>query len=145
MEKAINYYTFAENDYYFLKANIEERRVSNAMASVAQNTCERYLKHIIDVYCSEIDCTNILQTHSLKRILRFLEEALPDFQIQKKTVILADGYYFSARYPGDESFFANSEDIDICWAAVEETKKSVDAYLSTHKIENHPIIENTNL
>lgn len=67
MEKVVNYYTFAEDDYLFLKANIEERRVNNAMTSISQNICERYLKHLIEIYCVEIDCTSILKTHSLKK------------------------------------------------------------------------------
>lgn len=131
MEKEINYYTFAENDYLFLKANIEENRIGNAMTSISQNVCERYLKHIISIYCIESDCTPILKTHSLKKILRFMEETLKDFRIDKKKVILADGYYFSSRSPGDESFFANKEDVDICWEAVLETKSAVDSYLKS--------------
>lgn len=141
MEKTINYYTFAEDDYLFLKANIDEKRVNNAMTSIAQNVCERYLKHIIDVYCQDTDCTSILKTHSLKKILRFLEDNLPDFKVEKRTVVLADGYYFSARYPGEEAFFANEEDVQICWDAVCETKESVDKYLKEHEKKNLSILD----
>ena len=140
MEKKVNYYSFAEEDYLFLKANMEEKRISNAMASLAQNICERYLKHIIEQYCTSMDCTDALKAHSLKKILRFLSDNLPDFKIQKKTVVLADGYYFSARYPGDESFFVDYEDIITCWEAVQETKKSVDAYMASHNNPLFPII-----
>lgn len=35
MEKEINYYSFAEDDYLFLKENVEDGRVSNAMTSIA--------------------------------------------------------------------------------------------------------------
>ena len=141
MEKTINYYTFAENDYLFLKANMEEHRVSNAMTSIAQNVCERYLKYIVEKYCTEVDCTSILKTHSLKKILRFIEEQIPDFKIKKSVVVLADGYYFSARYPGDESFFANEEDVFVCWEAVQETKQAVDRYLQEHIITPKSILE----
>lgn len=103
------------------------------MTSIAQNICERYLKYIIDCYCTSIDCTSILKTHSLKRIIRFLNENLVDFQIDRKKVVLADGYYFSARYPGDESFFATEEDVKSCWDAVEETKSVVDEYIKEHQ------------
>lgn len=140
MEKLINYYTFAENDYAFLKANMDENRISNAMTSIAQNICERYLKHLIEKYCIEIDCTSVLKTHSLKRIIRFLDENLPNFTISKAKVILADGYYFSARYPGDESFFANREDVEICWEAVQETKRAVDEYLKNNEQKERPIV-----
>lgn len=132
MGKEINYYTFAEDDYLFMKQNMEEGRISNAMTSIAQNICERYLKYIIDKFCTSEDCTNILRTHSLKRIIRFLDENLEDFKIDRTKVVLADGYYFSARYPGEESFFAKEEDVKICWEAVEETKRVVDHYLETH-------------
>lgn len=141
MEKTINYYTFAENDYLFLKANMEEHRVSNAMTSIAQNVCERYLKYIVEKYCTEVDCTSILKTHSLKKILRFIEEQIPDFKIKKSVVVLADGYYFSARYPGDESFFANEEDVFVCWEAVQETKQAVDRYLQEHIMTPKSILE----
>ncbi len=102
------------------------------MTSIAQNVCEGFLKHLIDCYCTDIDCTAALKTHSLKRMIRFLNDNLTDFEIDKTKVILADGYYFSARCPGDESFFANEEDVKICWEAVEETKKAVDGYLEKH-------------
>lgn len=70
-----------------------------------------------------------------------MEDHLPDFKIKKSKVILADGYYFSARYPGDESFFANKEDVEICWAAVQETKQAVDAYLKEHPKTQKSILD----
>lgn len=76
-----------------------------------------------------IDCTSVLKTHSLKRIIRFLDEYLEDFKIDKTKVVLADGYYFSARSPGDDSFFVQKEDVRICWEAVEEVKRAVDDYI----------------
>ncbi|HCT91832.1 MAG TPA: hypothetical protein DF613_10720 [Lachnospiraceae bacterium] len=129
----ISYYSFAYDDYQFLKANVEMCRTNNAMTSIAQNICEKFLKHLIVVFCTSVDCTAVLKTHSLKRILRFLEQYLPDFSLDRKKVMLADGYYFSARYPGDESFFVNAEDVQICWEAAEETKRAVDRYLEKQK------------
>lgn len=134
MGKEINYYSFAENDYLYLKNSIEAGFCSNAMASIAQNIIERYLKHIIDVFCKEEDVTAVLKTHSLKRLLRYINTYLNEFKIDEYKVILADGYYFSARYPGDDSFFVNQKDIDVCWEAVQETKRAVDAYLEHHRI-----------
>ena len=46
-----NYNTYlgcAENDYYFFAEDIQKGRVANYLASMAQNICERYLKHIIN-------------------------------------------------------------------------------------------------
>lgn len=70
-----------------------------------------------------------------------MDEYLTDFDIEKRKVILADGYYFSARYPGDEAFFANEEDVQICWDAVVETKRAVDDYLNNHPRGVKPICE----
>ncbi len=125
MEKTINYYTFAENDYLFLKANMENHRMSNAMTSIARNVCERYLKHLIEIYCFEIDCTSIFKTCSLKKILRFMEDHLPDFKIKKSKVILV----------------ADEEDVEICWVAVQETKQAVNAYLKEHPKTQKSILD----
>ena len=132
MEQNVNYYSFAENDYHYLKASMDAGFISNGMASLAQNIVEKYLKHIIDQYYSESDISSILRTHSLRRLLRFLETHVKDFDIDESLIIPADGYYFSARYPGEDSFFVDQKDIDICWLAVEEAKTAVDCYLEKH-------------
>lgn len=137
MEKAVNYYNFAENDYCYLKANVEEGRISNAMCSSAQNICERYLKSAIEKSANEMMNTEVMKTHSLKKIKRFIESFVPEFQCDWKTVIQADGYYFSARYPGDDSFFVGEDDVSACWDAVEETKRATDLYLGQHQIEDN--------
>lgn len=48
MGKGMNYFDYAENDYFFYRANYEEHRIGNAMCSSAQGICERYLKHLIN-------------------------------------------------------------------------------------------------
>lgn len=42
------YFDFAENNYDFLLAAYEQGLVGNAMGAMAQETCEKYLKHIIE-------------------------------------------------------------------------------------------------
>ena len=44
------YFDFAENNYDFLLAAYEQGLVGNAMGAMAQETCEKYLKHIIERY-----------------------------------------------------------------------------------------------
>lgn len=144
MGKEVTYYNFAENDYWFLKANVEEKRVSNAMCSSAQNTCERYLKEVILEKANQLGDTDIMKTHSLKKIRKFIEANLPEFQCDWTAVVLADGYYFSARYPGEDSYFVDESDVEICWKAVQEVKHATDRYLEQRKqqgIDNEKMLD----
>lgn len=133
MEKNLSYFDLAENDYQFLQYDRNAGRVGNLMCSVAQNICERYLKHLIDTYVFEIDTTNILKSHSLKSLRRFIVQEIPGFHADWKLILQADGYYFSTRYPGDNAFIVDKEDVDECWEAVEETRKAVLDYIETTK------------
>ena len=63
MGKRMNYFDYAENDYFFYRANYEEHRIGNAMCSSAQGICERYLKHLVDIYCTDEDTTSVLRAH----------------------------------------------------------------------------------
>lgn len=131
----LSYFDLAENDYQFLKYDRDAGRVGNIMCSSAQNICERYLKHVIDTYVQDSDATKVLQTHSLRVLRRFIREHLPEFQIRWNTVLQADGYYFSTRYPGSEAFLVDREDVDECWEAVEETRDAVIRYIEAEKDE----------
>ena len=144
MEKGLTYYDLAENDYQFLLKDWQDGRVGNIMCSSAQNICERYLKHIIDIYITEYDTTRILQIHSLKALRRFMQEHIPEFTCKWKITLQADGYYFSTRYPEDTAFLVAKEDVDECWEAVEETRASVQAFMKIHQHKGIPIIEERN-
>lgn len=133
MGKNVTYYDMAENDYQFLQFDYEHHRVGNVMCYASQNVCERFLKHIIDEYCTEMDTTNVLKTHSLKLLKKFISANLPDFICDWSVVMQADGFYFSARYPGDDSFIVDEDDVKECWEAVEETRRAVNAYLASHE------------
>lgn len=134
MDKKLNYFDFAEDDYHFYLANYKEHRIGNAMCSNAQGICEKYLKHLIDQYCTAIDTTHVLRTHSLRVLKKFLNQYLKTFTCDWNTVLNADGFYFSARYPGNESFFVDEEDIIICWKAVEEVRERVITYCHENPI-----------
>lgn len=135
MGKEVTYYSFAENDYWFLKANVQENRVSNAMCSSAQNICERYLKEVIQEQAKVLENTDIMKTHSLRKLRKFIEANIPEFECDWTSIILADGYYFSARYLGDDSYFVDEKDVDICWNAVQEAKRATDCYLEKNELE----------
>lgn len=129
MGKKLTYYNFADNDYWFLKANVEEKRVSNAMCANAQSICERYLKEVVQEKATELNDTDIMKTHSLKKLKKFIISNIPEMECDWAKVIQADGYYFSARYPGEDSYFVDESDVSICWDAVQEVKYSVDRFL----------------
>ena len=110
MEKSLNYYDLAENDYEFLSYDYEHGRVGNILCSSAQNICERYLKYL----------------------RRFITKNIPDFECDWSKITPADGYYFTTRYPGDDAFLVDKQDVDDCWKAVEYTRDLVnERYHST--------------
>ena len=45
---SMTYLDFAENDYKYFMHSYESGYVANNMAANAQNTAEKYLKHLID-------------------------------------------------------------------------------------------------
>lgn len=46
-----------------------------------------------------------------------------------------DGFYFTTRYPGDDSFVPDEDDIDDTWQAVKNTRATVLHLI--HKIEKN--------
>ena len=47
-----------------------------------------------------------------------------DREVKVETQII-NGYYFTARYPGDESIEVTKEDLDVCADAVEHCRESI--------------------
>ena len=132
----LRFYDFAEDDYYYLKSSIEAGLKRNAMCSMSQSICERYLKQIIVNYIDETEknkdeFTTILRAHNIKKIINFINKNLNDFTLDKK-VRDCNGYYYDTRYPGDDSFFVSDEDVQICWEAVKVCKIDVDSYINSH-------------
>lgn len=126
MGKKISYISIAENDYQYLKQDVEAGRVSNILAYNSQNVCEKYLKGSIVSLGLENQCTNNeMRTHSLRKLCNFLKKNAPQLQnqINYSKILAGDGYYFNTRYPGDDYLEVTSSDIQECWDAVEETRK----------------------
>lgn len=132
----LKFYDFAEDDFYMLKTMVECKQVRNGMCSLAQSICERLLKQLIVNYVNEtkdnvLTYQGNLRTHNVKRILNFLQDNLADFTPNSK-IKDVNGYYFSTRYPGEDSFMVKADDIDICWKAVLACKDTVDLYINKH-------------
>lgn len=142
MGKAMNsYLDFAENDYQYFRASYDSGIIGSPMAAMGQNICEKYLKHIISEYsqpCSDEEMhekESILRTHSLRRLIKYIEEVMNlEISDDMETALeRIDGFYFSTRYPGAESFIPNEKDISKANTAVKYTRNY--AYDIIQKIE----------
>lgn len=137
----ISYFDMAENDYQFLKKDYDEGRVGNVMCSIAQCICERYLKQIIISNVQTGNPTDVLKSHSLKALKNYIVNNIPDFSCDWKTVMQANGYYFSARYPGDDSFMVERDDVQEAWESVEEVRNATINYLRLHSQNKKNILD----
>lgn len=133
------YYDFALDDYRFLCELKKNGITANSIGAIAQNTCERFLKHLINEYVPVTDdnrqiITDILTTHNLNRLVSFWNhfsvEKIPDEVLNLLRKI--NGFYFSTKYPGDDSQTLTKEDIFTCYEAAEACKSAVDAVLSKY-------------
>ena len=76
----VNYFSCAENDYQFFRLDVENGRVANYLAAMAQNIVERYLKHVIDQEyhptsgAEEYDKAQNLRAHNLNKLVRCVND-----------------------------------------------------------------------
>lgn len=126
----MTYADFAENDYLFFKDAYDNNMKGTPMAALGQSICERYLKHIISEYANpttareQTQKESILSTHNLRRLTQYIQDKM-EIEIPEDVeakIERINGFYFSTRYPGDESFIPNEKDIDKAHAAVEATR-----------------------
>ena len=132
-EKYSSYFDFAENDFQYFKASYDAGIVANMMGAMAQGICEKYMKHLISEYYTpneamqQKDFENILRTYSLNRLMKFLKgnmgvEFSKDMQTHMRMIA---GFYFSTRYPGDDSIEIDGDDVETCNDAIELCRKEV--------------------
>ena len=127
------YYDFANDDYKFIKATLEAGITANSIGAITQNTCERFLKHLINQYIpvtnkNRKELTDILSTHNLNRLVNYWnnKSKLPIDAQTASALKEVNGFYFSTKYPGDDSLTLNKEDYKICMDAIEKCKQCVD-------------------
>lgn len=130
----LTYYDLADEDMKYLISNYQLGQRFSAMTSLASNIIERYLKHILQEFCTV--SSDVLRTHSLNKLLNVLQEELPDFKLDKSIVLKANGFYFNTHYPGDDAFLANEEDVENTYEAAVYTKQKVDEFLNKHDKNN---------
>lgn len=136
MEQSLRtYYDFADNDFQFLTASYKNGLVANAMGALAQQICEKYLKHLVDVYIvpdkfeENQRKEDMLRTHNLNKLAKYITASLPDIQLDKQALNVVNGLYFTTRYPGDESIVIDKNDIEEYIDAVKKCKQMVDNYI----------------
>ena len=138
------YFDFAEDDFEYFQFSYNAGIVANAMGAMAQGICEKYLKHIIenyvkpDSYEENNERDNILRTHSLMRLARYLNENLPNFRVDRAKLRMIDGFYFTTRYPGEERIDVTKEDIEDCKIAIEECREQVCSYIRSKEDRRNP-------
>lgn len=130
------YYDFADNDYKFFMDAHERGLVGNAMGALAQGICEKYLKHIVSEYIivntleENANKTEVLKTHNLSKLSRYLMDRLPEMKVNKSALNIVNGLYFTTRYPGEESLDVTKDDICEYVEAVNLCKDSIDKFLA---------------
>lgn len=138
-KELVTYFDFAENDYMFFKGAYENGFVANSMAAIAQGICEKYLKYLIELDSDrrKPQYESVMKTHNIRKLLKYIKQEVPEFQCDESSIKKVDGYYFSTRYPGDESITVNKEDLKECMEAVAVCREAVMRYLKERDIE-HP-------
>lgn len=142
-----SYFDFAENDFQFFMAAYDNHMVANQMGAIAQGICEKYLKHIITEYSvvnSEQEMqekNSILRTHSLAKLMKYAKNHLDGFEIDRKPIQMIDGYYFSTRYPGEESIAIDQEDIEDCKTAIESCRECVLRYMKRQPVKSEECLD----
>ena len=120
------YLDFAENDYNYFRQSYEHGIVANAMAADAQEICEKYMKHVIDQYYmaasmeEQAEYETVMRPHNLLKLVKFIEGKMGiSLSAEMKNDLRSiNGYYFTARYPGDESIEVTRDDLELCMKAV---------------------------
>ena len=58
---------------------------------------------------------------------------MPDIKLDRQSLNLVNGLYFTTRYPGDESIVVEKEDIEEYVEAVKKCKKAVDEFIQSRE------------
>lgn len=137
MDTLKTYKDFADNSYQYFMFAYEHEQIFNEMGSMAQNICERYLKHIISEYAEPetdqeaVEKERVLRSHNLRMLTNYLRKdmGLPMPKDLIQTLHSVNGFYFSTRYPGEDSITLDREDLDDCAEALKLCRQYVEELL----------------
>lgn len=126
-----SYYQLAKNDYLFLQS-AKHSKLYNNIAVQAQQTVEKYLKHLVYTFCVDHrESLRALKSHSLVKLNNILIESGIDLELSKGDLAILKDYYYDAKYPGDNFIVVTKEDADHALYVVEEVKNMVENYLTS--------------
>ena len=136
MAELRTYKDFADNSYAYFMFAYDNGQIFNEMGAMAQSICERYLKHLIAEYAependSESDIKErALRSHNLRVLSNFLRHnmELPMSKTLVTSLNSVNGFYFSTRYPGEDSTTLTREELDECAEAIQLCKEYVEDY-----------------
>ena len=134
MAELRTYKDFADNSYAYFMFAYDNGQIFNEMGAMAQSICERYLKHLIAEYAependSESDIKErALRSHKLRVLSNFLRHnmELPMSKTLVTSLNSVNGFYFSTRYPGEDSTTLTREELDECAEAIQLCKEYVE-------------------
>ena len=138
---SMTYLDFAENDYKYFMHSYESGYVANNMAANAQNTAEKYLKHLIDQYDHDeqrLDLrTRTLRTHNLSQLMNYLSNEMGmEIPLRVKRDINAlNNYYFNARYPGDNFVIVTVDELREALEIMLDVVEAVNCWRTSHELE----------
>ena len=137
MPERFDYYHYAEEYYRYLKVIMSEVPdfSSNRIAALEQETCEKYLKHVIYTSLGRDALMNVVHTRSLHRLLEYIKENLPTFKINQNLLLQTEGFYPYVIYPCKGAFNVGKDEVLKAFDAVEEAKKAVDRYVGCTRHE----------
>lgn len=134
MAELRTYKDFADNSYAYFMFAYDNNQLFNEMGAMTQSICERYLKHLIAEYAEpendrERDSKErVLRSHNLRVLSNFLRHTmeLPMPKTLVTSLNSVNGFYFSTRYPGEDSTTLTQEDLDECAEAIRLCKAYVE-------------------
>ena len=120
-------------DSNYFRQSYEHGIVANAMAADAQEICEKYMKHVIDQYYmaasmeEQAEYETVMRPHNLLKLVKFIEGKMGiSLSAEMKNDLRSiNGYYFTARYPGDESIEVTRDDLELCMKAVTSCRDEI--------------------
>ena len=118
------YLDFAEKDYADILICYNAGAKGNMTCVMSQKTCERYLKHVIEMSTDEPPI-HVMRSKDLCILRKFIEQNDLGLEADWGRVLKANGYYFTTAYPGDDSFMATEKDADDCVDALKYTREVV--------------------
>ena len=136
MESLKTYFDFAENDFKYSTAIIDNEDLASSLCNVTLSSLtqasEKYLKHIIDISCdgSDKNDNDLMHSHNLSRIYKRVLE-ITEINAEISEIRWLGDFYFSARYPGDFYFSADMEDVREALDITNRIRESVISYIKS--------------